>query len=529
MALLLWACIIALLVYLWFDKILKPHKFWKNRGIIHNKPVPIFGDTLDNVRRKESFAALTTKLYNQFSNERYFGWYQFMSPILMIRDLDLIKQIGIKDFDYFTDHVSFSTEDIDPLWSKNLFSNKGQKWREMRPALSPSFTGSKMKMIFHLMVECAENFVQYYLEKNEKIVTVEMKDVFTRFTNDVIASAAFGVNCNSLKDPENGFYKRGLEITDFSGFKGLRFFFYKISPILTKLFNITIISKEAGKFFKSIIEDSIKLREEQHIIRPDILHMLMEAKKGKLSDDSTNSNSEGFATAQEAAYHNTSKKTIITDDDIVAQAIIFFIAGFDSSSTLMTYLAYELAVDQEVQQKLYQEIYETDKLCNGKLTYDELVKMKYLDMVVSETLRKWPPTPTTDRACTKNYVIPASKPGEKDVTIEKGTTVWFPIYGLHMDPQYYPDPTKFDPERFSDENKHKIKSGTFVPFGVGPRNCIGSRFALMENKIIVYFILKYFKIVPIERSVIPVVLSKKHFNMTAEGGMWLGLEKRSLI
>ncbi|KAF5271169.1 hypothetical protein FQR65_LT17684 [Abscondita terminalis] len=83
--------------------------------------------------------------------------------------------------------------------------------------------------------------------------------------------------------------------------------------------------------------------------------------------------------------------------------------------------------------------------------------MKYIDMVVSETLRKWPPAFFLDRFCVKDYIIEPSSSAEKELIIEKGTIIQIPTIGVHMDPKYHPNPDEFDPERFSDENKSKME------------------------------------------------------------------------
>lgn len=127
--------------------------------------------------------------------------------------------------------------------------------------------------------------------------------------------------------------------------------------------------------------------------------------------------------------------------------------------------------------------------------------------------------------CTKPYTIEPVNPGEKRLQLAKGDMIWLPIYGFHRDPQFYSQPDKFDPDRFSDENKHKINPYAFLPFGMGPRNCIGSRFALLEAKILFYYLLLNFEIIPIKKTHIPLILSKKSFNLLIEGGNWLGLKE----
>lgn len=132
---------------------------------------------------------------------RYFGMFQFKSPLLVIRDPDLIKQLAVKDFDHFSNHRDFIfNEDVEPLMGKSLFMMRDQKWRDMRATLSPAFTGSKMRQMFRLIVECAEEATTMLLSEAEAKQSIgdgkyvaELKDIFTRCMTDVIATAAFGI------------------------------------------------------------------------------------------------------------------------------------------------------------------------------------------------------------------------------------------------------------------------------------------------------------------------------------------------
>ena len=156
-----------------------------------------------------------------------------------------------------------------------------------------------------------------------------------------------------------------------------------------------------------------------------------------------------------------------------------------------------------------------------------LKKVMLLNCLV-EALRKWPPTIGTDRVCTIPFTIQPTKPDEKPVYLKPGDIIWLPSNGIHYDPKYWPNPHKFDPERFSDENKHAIQPYTYFPFGLGPRNCIGSRFALLEIKTIYFHILKNFEIVVTEKTQIPLTISKKSVNLAGENGIWLGLKPRKV-
>lgn len=399
-------------------------------------------------------------------------------PFYFIRDPDIIKQLAVKDFDNFEDHRSFIDENTDRLFGNSLFMLKGEKWRDMRATLSPAFTGSKMRQMFELVSECAVDMATHFKElaAGGKEVHCEMKELFSRYANDVIATSAFGIRVNSFKDKDNDFYKAGIAFTNInSPLSIMRLLFLRLIPSVMKMLDIQLLTQSLQVFFRTMVLGNIKTREENGIIRPDMINILMQVKKGgtdKLTDDEEkHSNSDGFATVEESTIGKRTVKRNWNDDEIVAQCFLFFAAGFDTSSTLLSFLGYELAVNLDIQQKLYEEIREMNKVLEGKiLNYDLLQKMQYMDMVISETLRKWPPAGLTDRVCVKDYLY---DDGTFKFTIEKGRAFWIPIYSLHHDPNYFPNPDKFDPERFGDENKNNIQPGTYAPFGIGPRNCIG--------------------------------------------------------
>lgn len=159
-----------------------------------------------------------------------------------------------------------------------------------------------------------------------------------------------------------------------------------------------------------------------------------------------------------------------TNDDFVAQCALFFLAGFEPTSKIMSFMSYELTVNPDIQKRLYDEVFALQQELNGAdLDYASISKMRYMDMVVSETLRRWPPGPTTERSCSKPYVLEATD-GTR-VHLKPGDGIWIPVTAIHMDEQNFKNPELFDPERFSDENKSKIKQGSFLPFGMGPSKC----------------------------------------------------------
>ncbi|XP_056644717.1 cytochrome P450 9e2-like [Diorhabda sublineata] len=519
--------IASVLFGLFYHFFIRPMSYWKRLNVPQTKPWWFFGDSWGTVFKKHSFVDLTQYVYDAVPGSRYSGMYQFSVPTLLIKDPELIKQVCVKNFDHFTDHRGAIPEEADPLFGKNLFSLKGKRWRDMRSVVSPTFTSSKMKAMFILMSECGQSFTKFFLDKNQDSLEVEMKDTFSRFTNDVIATTAFGVRTDSLKDPENEFFMMGKDVTNFTYWKSMKFFLYITLPKLCAFIKLRFLSRSITTFFTNIIDETIKMREEKGIVRPDVVHVLMEARKGNLQKEEK-ALDVGFAVVEEAEL-GTSSVTEITNLDIAGHAMVFFFAGFDAVSTLMCFMCYELAINKDVQDRLREEIRSTFEKCNGKITYEALLKMQYMDMVVSESLRKWPIAVMTDRVCTQPFTIDAKTPEETTLRIDAGTPIMIPNFAIHRDPKYYPDPDRFDPERFNDKNKKNIDCYTYIPFGVGPRNCIGSRFALMEVKVAFFHILLNFELVPTAKTQIPLKISKSKLNITAEGGFWFAMNRLEKI
>ncbi|KAK4874013.1 hypothetical protein RN001_013373 [Aquatica leii] len=523
--------VISVLCAIIYYKAVRSLNYWSDRGVVHKKGWHVIQNLKQLVFPKVSFFDAVQSLYQEFSNERYFGSYQFFRPTLIVNDLDLIKRITVKDYEHFIDHSGIISEDLDPLMGKSLFNLKGQRWRDMRATLSPSFTSSKMKMMFTLISECAEEFTNYFEKQKQNFLDVEMKDVFSRFTNDAIANVAFGFKCNSLEDKCNEFYIRGKETTTFTGLRFLTFTLYTSFPRLAKFLKLPFFPISATTFFRRIVKNTINKREKEGLIRPDMIHLLVEARKGIVANEDSYVPDAGFAATKESKIFHSEKKPKmeLTDEDITAQALIFILGGFETSSTLMCFIAYELAMNEDVQKRLQDEIEETLHECNGKLTYEAVHKMKYMDMVVSETLRKWPPGFALDRLCVKDYLIEPVNSWEKPLLIEKDSLLQIPVVGIHRDPKYYSDPDSFDPERFNDENKHNITHFSYFPFGSGPRNCIASRFALMEKKTLIFHLLSKFDIVKTKKTPYPLKLAANSFNLVPVGGFWLGLKRRDSV
>ncbi|XP_072749238.1 cytochrome P450 9e2-like [Anoplolepis gracilipes] len=498
-----WSILLSLVLgVLGIHYLFRNYNFFKRHGVIHVPFVPILGSMTSVIFRRTSFVDCIQKLYNDNPGTKYFGFYATTNPVFFLRDLDIIKSILVKDFEAFPDRRGFNDLN-EPLLGNNLFSLHGQKWRNVRTLLSPSFTSSKMKMMFTLMSECAVDFANFLstsipAEKRD----MDMKDTFTKYTNDVIATCAFGIKIDSMTNPTNKFYIYGKEATSFFGTRTLKFIFLRTFSTLGRILNIKLIDRHVTDFFKDIIKNTIATRDVKHITRPDMLQLMMEI-RGK----------EG--------------RRELDMDDMIAQAFVFFFGGFDTSSTAMSFAAHELAANPDVQTKLRQEIDKVLEESNGEVSYEAINRLEYLELVVNETLRLYPPVSFLERMCDKAYELPPALPGEMSFTTKKGMTFWIPVFAIHRDAKYYDDPEKFRPERFLDKMYHN--SPCYMPFGLGPRMCIANRFALLEIKILLFHLLARCELKPCAKTTLPMKFNKKNLIIMPEDGFWLNVQRRSDI
>ncbi|XP_029170418.1 cytochrome P450 9e2-like [Nylanderia fulva] len=495
-----WTIVLSILagvlaVYYYF----KGSNDFERHGIPHKKQFILrtFWEIFINPK---SFAEVNQNIYNIHPDAKYVGLFNFSQLVVAIRDLDLIKTVGIKNFDSFQDHLFFGSDSQDPLFGKNLLSLRGEQWRDVRTLLSPAFTSSKMKMMFQLMSECAVNFSEYLAKVPPEKRIMEMKDIFSRYTTDVIATCAFGINVDSMRNPDNDFFKLGGKATTFDTVALIKILLYQHLPRLMNLLNLKMVDERTNAFFVNLVAETIRIRDEKNITRPDMLQLMMDS-RGKR---------EG-------------KELSILD--MTSQAFIFFLGGFDSSSTLMSFLAYAIAVNPSIQEKLQQEIDKVLEDTNGQPTYEAVNGMVYLNATINETLRMYPVQLMTDRMCTKDFELPAALPDAKPYIVKAGTIIWITFYGLQHDPKYFPEPEIFKPERFL-ENKGNDNFNAYFPFGLGPRMCIGNRFALLETKVMLFHLLARCDLKPSEKTSIPLKFKKGGFSMRGEGGIWLSIVPR---
>ncbi|EAT33065.1 AAEL014678-PA [Aedes aegypti] len=480
--------------------------YWKRRGIRQLTPHFPFGNFTDLFFGKASFPKVCENLYERSKQWRLLGGYVLLRPILLVNDPQLAKDIMVKDFQHFHDRGPHVDEENDPL-SGHLFSLAGEKWKHLRAKLTPTFTSGRLKGMFQTLVDTGEVLQEYIQKYAEGEDVVEIREILARYNTDNIASVAFGIKIDSINNPNEPFRHIGRKVFEPNFRNNMRGLITFMVPKLNKYLKIKSVDDDVEKFILKVVQETLEYREKNGIVRRDMMQLLLQLRN------------TGTVSVDERWDVETSDKfKKLTLKEVAAQAHVFFLAGFETSSTTMSFCLYELAKHPEIQRRVQAEIDSVTALHDGKLTYDSINDMRYLECCIDETLRKYPPVPVLNRECTQDYKVPGM-----DFTIEKGTAIVLQIAGMQHDPQYYPDPMQFKPERFQDP---EVKSKPYAPFGDGPRVCIGMRMGKIQTKVGLCLLLSKFDFELFGHDEPELVMDPNNFVLTPVDGINLKVSCR---
>uniref|UniRef100_A0A1Y1L314 Cytochrome P450 n=1 Tax=Photinus pyralis TaxID=7054 RepID=A0A1Y1L314_PHOPY len=432
------------------------YKYWESRGVPYDKPTLFFGSfwrfffERDNLNK---YLERTGKKYDS----PYFGFFIFTKPILVIQDIEIAKRIFVKDFVSFPNKLFFPDKHYDPIFNNSLINLRGEDWRYMRRKLSPVFTTGKIKTMLEIIDECSDRLTRYLT--NIPDGDLEVTEVASRFAADVISLCMFGVKCDCYQKQVHNFQYYGENILTKGTIGVIITVAYIFVHFAVKIFKFTYFNPEGVKYFRGVFTDIFNERKEQYLKRNDLVDILLDLKRS----DGNNG------------------RFVHDDTQLLAQAIAFSFAGQETTSSILSFTLHELSLNNSIQDRLRQEIVEISNRY-GNLNYRGLHEMKYLSMVVNETLRKHPLTTFVQREALDDYTFP-----ETGLQLERGTGIIVPLKSFHYDPKYFPNPEIYDPERFREQDTH-------MAFGIGPRGCIGKRFALVTIKMALVNILKKFKV-----------------------------------
>uniref|UniRef100_F1L055 Cytochrome P450 3A24 n=1 Tax=Ascaris suum TaxID=6253 RepID=F1L055_ASCSU len=414
---------------------------------------------------------------------RFYGASFMGFPELNVCDMDMLRQIFIEDFAAFPNRVISDFFIGNQTIRKNMVNvMTDQHWKDLRRTITPAFTPRRLEKMLPIMERCirtAERIIDDCISRSNGLL--DTKKFFSNLTMDIIAQCAFGVELSIQEHQDSLIPYHANKIFNLS-FVGFRIMFLVLFPniarLAEKIFKFQLIGNSCDAFFedilRKIVEERRKCPREKD---PDFLQLLMDSKEDTEVID-----------RDEELMHDalaSGKKIALTDMELIAQGYLFLVTGYETTANTLQFISYCLASNPQVQEIAHAQVMDTVGH-KKSIGYADLMKMPYLEQVMNETLRMYPPVPRNDRKCESDITVGGVK-------IEKGTFVYLPTYAIHYNEHFYPNPEKFDPERFSRSEKANRDPVAFAPFGIGPRNCIGLRLAQMEIRLILAHLLRSFK------------------------------------
>ncbi|KOB64673.1 Cytochrome P450 [Operophtera brumata] len=489
--------------------------YWATRGVKYEKPIWLFGNNARGYTLQKSMTQIAVEYYNKYPNERVVGFFRGVQPELVLRDPEIVKRVIQTDFNSFH-YRGFNPHKtvIEPLM-RNLFFADGDLWRLLRQRMTPAFTSGKLKAMFPLIVERAERLQARTLAAAAAGRTLDARDLMARYTTDFIGACGFGLDADSLNDEDSAFRQLGIKIFQVRVRDAFKAILKEVFPGPFKHFRF--LEKVEGDM-KELVTGILKQRNYESSGRNDFIDLMLECKKKGIMSAESLTNFKADGTPEIATLE-------LTEELIAAQVFVFFAAGFETSSSATSFTLHQLAYNPHIQQKVQADIDRVLAKHGGKLCYDAVQEMTYLEWTFKEGMRMFPSLGFLFRECARKY-----KFEDLNFSIDEGVRIMIPLQALHNDPEYFDEPQEFRPERFdpaeSGDSKNKF---VYLPFGDGPRACIGARLGLMQSLAGLAAVLSQFSVEPAPSSLKhPVVDPRSNIVQSIQNGLPLIFRERTI-
>ncbi|XP_022909401.2 cytochrome P450 4d2-like isoform X2 [Onthophagus taurus] len=356
-------------------------------------------------------------------------------------------------------------------WLRNgLLVSNGKYWKNRRRILTPAFHFNILKDYVKIFDTVSDVLIEKLKPKVNEIVDIFPLSKLTSL--DIICEAAMGSSVNALKQSGSSYVKSVEEMGKVI-----------IQRIFSALHSIDFIYKFTNT-----------AKNEKKILR--VIHnhseSIISTRKKEFASNNVSSKTKKKQAFLDLLLTYSMEGENLSERDIQEEVDTFMFAGHDTTATSFAFTLYCLSKNERVQNKIIEEldeIYKDDP--NRPTTYQDLQDMKYLDLVLKESLRMFPSVPFHFRQVTEELSF-------NGITYPKGTTIMIYNLGMHLDENYFKNPHDFYPERFDSENDDVKTRGSFsyIPFSAGPRNCIGQRFAILQLKSSVSKVMRHFRLLP---------------------------------
>lgn len=455
---------IALAITFLYRYITANFKFFEKQGISGPKPSFPFG-TWKGAWKKD-LGENDLSNVNQYG--KVFGTFDGRTPNLVIAEPELIKKILDDDSSKFQSYRAFRVKQS--ILQKSLLNIEGRASKELKKIFNNTLSNGKIKKLLPRVHQTAETLTQGILKSTGEEKSINITDLVSSYINDTIAFSIYGLDLNADEAVQRRFHNALNKVFVVDNPDSLLSVTPFIFESLGSLENFILRPSAAG-YLTGLTNLVIEEREKTSEIKSegralDFIDLLLAA-----------SEEEKKALAKEKGIEEEAVEQLLTKDELITSCIEVILAvGRAAKSTLA--LSLQVLVQfPSIQEKLNKEL--SKQLSKfGEISYEFIRDFEYLDMFVGEILRLYPIEYRLERKCTEEVIW-----GETRIT--PGTLVSVPLYAVHRLPEFYPDPEKFDPERFTAENSEKRNHYTYLPFGQAGTNStnIGIQLSVLYIKL----------------------------------------------
>ncbi len=398
--------------------------------------------------------------------------------VLMLNHPDLIKDALVTRADHF--HKGRALQRAKRLLGEGLLTSEGEHHRRQRRLAQPAFHRKRVESYGAVMVDYAALTASRWHDGETLDITHEMM----RLTLSIVGKTLFDTEVESEADEVGGALTQILEL--------FQMLLLPYSEYLEKLplpANRRFLRARAK--LDAVIYRIINERRASGTDRGDLLSMLL------LAQDE-----EGDMGG-------------MTDEQLRDEALTIFLAGHETTANALSWTWYLLSQNPEAEARLHAEL--DAVLQDGRMpTVEDLPQLRYTEMVLAESMRLYPPAWVVGRLAIKDYAV-------GDYVAEPGTLILISQYVMHRDSRFFPEPLRFDPERFAPEAKEARPAYAYFPFGGGARRCIGEGFAWMEGTLLIAAIARRWRM-----RLVPghAVVAHPRITLRPKHGILMTLEER---
>ncbi|XP_045533491.1 cytochrome P450 6j1-like isoform X1 [Pieris brassicae] len=456
--------ILFLLIVIIYWKLKKHYDYWKNRDVFTDKPILFLGNLTFFLRKASWDYFYGLKRYQSVCVGIFLGW----QPAIVVQSPELARKVLVEDADCFQHRSAHTGSHQDPIGANSVMLAKGPLKKHLQKIISPLLTTARLKGFCDVMNENAiELNKRIHRECVDQKKRFLLKKMFVLFASDTIVNTFLGLKVSALRGESTPLQFVIDEMTYWSGPRALELLIIQFLPAWADFLRLKFFSAIGTSYLKNLYKKLFQNRKDRGMIDRDVISHFMKLQK---NEEST-------------------KDPIRFEELMTSQLGTLIQAAMLNGPVTLCHCLHELAYHTAVQERLRKEVKRGFRE-KEILDYDSINDMKLLNAILTETLRKYPTVSFLDRITTRKYTL------KENLSLDEGTPVFVNLPALHHDETLFPEPMKWCPDRFLGANTFDNRDYSYLPFGDGPRSCMGKRFGMLQMKIALAHVIQKYRLEP---------------------------------